>query len=67
MSDNEIEDRGGARSGKDRRIDQFYFEIPETRTIKNRRSGCDRRARLNYEDKREIERRSALRDIDQKV
>jgi hypothetical protein len=67
MSDNEIEDRGGARSGKDRRIYQFPFEMPEKRTTKNRRSGCDRRARLNNEDKMEIERRSALRDIDQKI
>jgi hypothetical protein len=67
MSDNEIEDKGGARSGKDRRIDKFPFEKPEKRTTKNRRSGCDRRARLNYDDKIEIERRSALRDIDQKV
>jgi hypothetical protein len=31
------------------------------------RSGCDRRARLNYDDKIEIERKSALRDIDQKI
>jgi hypothetical protein len=27
----------------------------------------DFRARLNYDDKMEIERRSALRDIDQKI
>jgi hypothetical protein len=67
MSDNEIEDRGGSRSGKDRRIDKFPFEMPEKRTTKNRRSGCDRRARLNYDGKIEIERRSALRDIDQKI
>jgi len=67
MSCNEIKDRGGTRSGRDRRIDQFPFEMPERRATKNRRSGCDRRARLNYEDKREIDRRSALRDIDQQV
>jgi|OpeIllAssembly_1097287.scaffolds.fasta_scaffold79042_2 hypothetical protein len=67
MSGDEINDRGGTRSGKDRRMDQFSLQIPERRNIKNRRSGCDRRARLNYEDQRKIERRSTLRVKDQKV
>jgi hypothetical protein len=66
MNCNEIKDRGGARSGRDRRMDQFSLEMPERRTVKNRRSGCDRRAQLNYVDRRQIERRSALRDKDQK-
>jgi hypothetical protein len=64
---NEIKDRGGTRSGIDRRIEQCPFEMPERRTIKDRRDSCDRRTRLNYENARDVERRSALRDIDQQV
>jgi hypothetical protein len=67
VSCNEIKDRGGTRSGIDRRIEQFPFEMPERRTIKNRRGSCDRRTLLNYENERDVERRSALRGIDQQV
>jgi len=39
----ELPDSGGRRSGTDRRAFSYAFYIPERRTLKDRRSGTDRR------------------------
>ena len=41
---NAIRDRGGTRSGKDRRKFQYTAYIPEKRSGKDRRIGTDRRS-----------------------
>ena len=59
-------DRGGMRSGSDRRheIDSGYRPEPERRLGKERRDGFDRRADLGQErdsEKGAVERRDAFR------
>ena len=59
MMVNQIRDRGGTRSGTDRRSRQIIYAKLDRRSGKDRRSGNDRRdgtGRYRY-----IERRDALR------
>lgn len=63
---NRIKDRGGMRSGSDRRhqIDSGYRMEPERRSGKERRDGFDRRADLGQQRDPEqgaVERRDAFR------
>ncbi len=62
----QIKDRGGMRSGSDRRlqIDSGYRPKPERRSGKERRDGFDRRVDLGEQrdpEKGAIERRDAFR------
>ena len=66
-----IKDRGGTRSGRDRRERSFLLHIPERRSGKDRRNGSDRRRssggkrELDYKkssgNEEGIERRDAFR------
>jgi hypothetical protein len=61
-----IKDRGGARSGSDRRhqLDSSDRPEPERRSGKERRDGFDRRADLGQQrdpEKGAVERRDAFR------
>ncbi len=66
-----IKDRGGSRSGHDRRQHKVVYQGPERRSVKNRRKGFDRRsglARRRTPDRRRgtqdgysIERRDVFR------
>ena len=61
-----IKDRGGTRSGSDRRheIGSGYKPEPERRSGKERRDGFDRRADLGQQrdpEKGAVERRDAFR------
>ena len=63
---NHIEDRGGMRSGSDRRlqIDSGFRPKPERRSGKERRDGFDRRADLGQQrdpEKGAVERRDVFR------
>ena len=66
--ENLIKDRGGARSGFDRRQNSSQSHKFERRKFKNRRSGFDRRSeigrRRNPNFERAIERRDVFRHRD---
>ena len=55
----EIFDKGGTRSGKDRRKFTIINYIPERRTGRERRNGMDRRKGQRNRGKLAIERRDA--------
>jgi hypothetical protein len=67
-----IKDRGGTRSGTERRERSFLMHIPERRSGKDRRNGSDRRRslggqrELDYKKSPDnedgIERRGAFRE-----
>ena len=63
-----IKDRGGTRSGIDRRQNSSKGHKFEKRKLKNRRSGFDRRSELgrrrNPNFERAVERRDVFRHID---
>ena len=73
--DDIIKDNGGSRSGTDRRKFSYTEFIPERRSGKDRRRGCDRRSRIgrrrgfdrrynrNNRDLNAIERRELFRTI----
>jgi hypothetical protein len=68
-----LKDRGGTRSGGDRRKFQYTAYIPEKRSGRDRRIGFDRRspiarrreserrARLNHQEEYPIERRNIFK------
>jgi len=57
----EIDDNGGARSGRDRRKLKTINHNPERRTNRERRNGLDRRKGQRYRGKLAIERRDKFR------
>lgn len=59
-----IRDKGGSRTGRDRRKLSLVNYNPERRIVKERRSGLDRRNGLRYRDGLAIERRDAFRVVD---
>ena len=64
MNDDIINDNGGRRSGIDRREFSYSEHIPERRSVKDRRSGIDRRLN-NNENKGRTESESILNDSKQ--
>jgi hypothetical protein len=56
-----ISDRGGSRSGTERRQFKFKGHNPERRSGKERRSGNDRRNEQNTRDGKAVERREIFR------
>ena len=64
MYDDIINDNGGRRSGIDRREFSYSEHIPERRSVKDRRSGIDRRIN-NNENKGRTESESILNDSKQ--
>lgn len=63
MYDDIINDNGGRRSGIDRREFSYSEHIPERRSVKDRRSGIDRR--INNKNKGRTESESILNDTKQ--
>jgi len=57
----EIDDNGGARSGRDRRKLKAINHNPERRTHRERRNGLDRRKGQRYRGELAIERREKFR------
>ena len=64
MYDDIINDNGGRRSGIDRREFSYSEHIPERRSVKDRRSGIDRRIN-NNKNKGRTESESILNDTKQ--
>lgn len=56
-----ISDRGGSRSGTERRRFTIKRYNPERRSGKERRSGSDRRNEQNIRDGKAVERREIFR------
>ena len=59
-----LRDKGGSRTGSDRRKLSLVNYSPERRIVKERRSGQDRRNGLRSRDGLAIERRDAFRVVD---
>jgi hypothetical protein len=59
-----LRDKGGSRTGSDRRKLSLVNYSPERRIVKERRSGQDRRNGLRSRDGLAIERRDAFRMVD---
>ena len=57
----EINDNGGARSGRDRRKLAIVTRNPERRTGQERRSGIDRRNSARYRGELAVERRDMFK------
>lgn len=57
--DETIEDRGGSRSGNDRRRETTEGRHPDRRSGRSRRSGLDRRSGLGR--RKDIDRRDCFR------
>jgi len=57
----EINDNGGARSGRDRRKLTMITRDPERRTGQERRSGIDRRNGPRYRGELAVERREKFK------
>jgi hypothetical protein len=60
----EINDNGGARSGRDRRKLAIETRSPERRTGQERRSGIDRRNGPRYRGELAVERRDTFKVLD---
>jgi hypothetical protein len=58
-----IKDRGGTRSGVDRRHKSLFTHKVERRKLKNRRSGFERRSELGRGRELNLERAVERRDV----
>ena len=60
----EINDNGGARSGRDRRKLAIITRNPERRIGRERRSGIDRRNEKRFRGELAVERRDTFKVLD---
>ena len=61
-----VADKGGRRRLSDRRNKASSTHFPERRWLRHRRSGEDRRGDRQVEFEKELERRKAYKEIDDK-